>query len=357
MKAPVPGAAVICLHGDAVLLIQRANEPNRGRWSFPGGKIHPGEAARDAAAREALEETGVAVRVLDLVDVYDALFPPYHYTVADYLAEPLGELLSPRAGSDCLDARWVPLADVGEYELTAAMESVLRRALWLRDRAGVRPACLGETPREPVTPRSFPGGIYFVTPDVPPDVQVELVRAAVEGGVKLIQLRHKSADAGTLLPAARRMQEICRTSGALFLINDRIDLAVACRADGVHLGQTDLPVSVARDLLGPDAVLGVSVESSKQAATAQCDGANYLGVGPVYGSTTKLDAGPAVGLAHLAEIRAETTLPVVAIGGITLPALRDVRATGAHSAAVIGAIASAPDPAHAAGALVARWAK
>src|SRR3569833_4048239 len=145
IRAPVPGAAVVCLDGDRVLLVQRGREPNRGRWSFPGGKVEPGEAARATAEREALEETGVRVRVLEVVDVYDAIFPPYHYCVADYLALPMGSD-EPTPGSDAQAARWVPFDEVDRYDLTDAMYRVLARARWLRAvRMGAPPA-LGMAP-------------------------------------------------------------------------------------------------------------------------------------------------------------------------------------------------------------------
>ncbi len=351
---------MVCLRGNSVLLAQRGQEPNRGRWSFPGGKVEAGETARAAAEREALEETGLRVQVLEVVDVYDAIFPPYHYTVTDFLAVPAADA-EPRAAGDSMDARWVPFEEVARYEITEAMQRVLDRARWLlsvrsgappalgMDVSGVAPA--GIHPRS--ARRARVCGLYVITDEslAPGRSHLELARAALAGGARVIQLRDKRRDAGELLPAAREIGALCRAANALFIVNDRVDLALAAEADGVHLGQTDLPVPVARRLLGEERLVGVSVEDPEQVRQAERDGADYLGVGAIYGSTTKLDAGGAVGLEQLRRFAAETRLPLVAIGGITLDRIPEVRAAGARSVAVISAVAGAPDPEQAARAL------
>jgi thiamine-phosphate pyrophosphorylase len=352
-SAPTPGAAVVCLHDGCVLLIRRAREPNRGRWSFPGGRVEPGETARACAEREALEEAGLRVRVLDPVDVYDALFPPYHYTVADYLAEPAGSA-DLRPGGDVLDARWVPFEELAAYEVTEAMEAVLRRARWLDAVRRGAPAALGmPTPAPPAPVR----GVYVITDARlhPGRDHRDIARAALAGGAAAIQLRDKTTDAGLLLPAAREISAWCRAAGALFLVNDRVDLALAAEADGVHVGQTDLPAADVRRQLGPRACVGVSVENAEQARAAEAAGADYLGVGPIYGTATKADAGSAVGLEHLRRIREATRLPVVAIGGLTAARLPETRAAGADAAAVIGAVALADDMVAAVRRLAVAW--
>lgn len=359
---PVPGAAVVCLKQDCVLLVQRGREPNRGRWSFPGGKIMPGETARQAAAREALEETGVQVRVLDVVDVYDAIFPPYHYTVSDYLAvaESFDE---PVPGDDVLDARWVSFSDVDRYDLTEAMYIVLDRARWMMSIREKAPPSLGME-LEPVPPAGMVAratllervrGLYVITDDtlVPGRGHIEIAKAALEGGARLIQLRDKRRDAGELLPIACELRAMCAEANALFIVNDRVDLASACGADGVHLGQTDLPVSEARKLLGPGLIVGVSVENAEQVEQAEAAGADYLGVGAIYGSSSKGDAGAPVGLEQIRNFRGRTILPIVAIGGITLNRIPEVREAGADSIAVISAVVAAEDPSAAAWSLAA----
>jgi thiamine-phosphate pyrophosphorylase len=350
---PVAGAAVVCLKNDCVLLVQRAQEPNRGRWSYPGGKIEAGETARQAAEREALEETGLRVRVLDVVDVYDAIFPPFHYCVADYLAVPEDDI-EPLPLADAMDARWVRYDELDEYDLTEAMRRVLDRARWMMSVRDDAPPPLG-LDLEPVPPsgvktctpmRTHVRGLYVITDDAvaPGRSHVEIARAALDGGARLIQLRDKRRDAGELLSIACEIRDLCEAAGALFVVNDRADLALAACAHGVHLGQTDLPITEARRILGPDRLIGVSVESPQQAEAAEAAGADYLGVGAIYGSASKDDAGEAVGLEHLSRIRGISRLPIVAIGGITLERVPEVRSAGADCIAVISAVAGAEDP-------------
>ena len=355
LTAPVAGAAVVCLSGDSVLLVRRGREPNRGRWSFPGGKIEVGETARAAAARETLEETGLKVRVLDVVDVYDALFPPYHYCVVDYLAVPEDPETQPQPQSDVMDARWVPVAEVGRFDVTEAMEQVLARALWLRDARAGSPPCLGLAGEGSSSRETGIRGLYVITDETlaPGRTHLQITRAALSGGAQVIQLRDKRRDAGELLPIAREAGALCRRAEALFIVNDRVDLAAAAGADGVHLGQTDLPVAAARRLLGPDGLIGISVENEAHVRAAEGAGADYLGVGAIYGSATKRDAGEAVGPEQIRRFRAISFLPIVAIGGITAARIPEVRAAGADSVAVISAVAAAPDPEAAARELAA----
>jgi thiamine-phosphate diphosphorylase len=314
--------------------------------------VEPGEAARATAEREALEETGVRVTVLEVVDVYDAIFPPYHYCVADYLAVPVGAK-APTPGSDAQDARWVPFDEVDRYDLTDAMYRVLARARWLREaRLGAPPALGMET--EPVPPAGVTGssplrervrGLYVITDERlgKGRSHSEQARLALVGGAQVIQLRNKSRDTGELLPVAREIAGLCHAAGALFIVNDRVDLAVAAGADGVHLGQTDLPISSARAILGPEKLIGISVENEEQVLRA-AEGADYLGVGAIYGSATKTDAGNAVGPEQITRFRRISALPIVAIGGITGERVPEVRAAGADSVAVISAVVAADDP-------------
>jgi thiamine-phosphate pyrophosphorylase len=131
--------------------------------------------------------------------------------------------------------------------------------------------------------------------------------------------------------------------GVLFIVNDRVDVAMACGADGVHLGQDDLPVSEARRLMGREAVIGVSVDGVGQALAAQADGASYVAVGPIFETTTKPDAGSALGTGVIEDVKRAVRVPVVAIGGITVQTIESVAAAGADSAAVVTAVTRADD--------------
>ena len=188
-------------------------------------------------------------------------------------------------------------------------------------------------------------GLYVVTD---PDLSIgrsheEVASQALAGGADVIQLRDKEASTRSLYLAAHRMKALCDKAGALFIVNDRVDIAMAV-GSGVHLGQDDLPAHVARVILGPQAILGVSVENAEQAVKATEDGADYVAIGPIYEArASKHDAGEPVGVDALTFLRRHTSLPVVAIGGIKREHIGEVIGSGADGVAVISAIVSAED--------------
>lgn len=178
---------------------------------------------------------------------------------------------------------------------------------------------------------------------------IEIAEAAIRGGADVIQLRDKTASGGTLYRVALALRMLTREAKVPLIVNDRLDIALAADADGVHLGQKDLPASVARHIMGPGRILGVSAETLEEALLAEKDGADYLGVGPVFEARkTKADAGEPLGLERIARVRKHCRLPIVAIGGIDGQNARQVREAGADSAAVISAIVGADDIARAA---------
>ena len=180
----------------------------------------------------------------------------------------------------------------------------------------------------------------------------DVVRAAVRGGAGVFQLRDKELDTRKLVALAAELREVTREAGALFLVNDRADVAAAVDADGVHLGQDDLPVEAARRLLGPQKLIGISTHSVEQAREAWQRGADYIGVGPVFPTATKPEA-LARGLSLVSQVAREVPIPFVAIGGIDLSTIGDVLQAGARRVAVVRAVAGAPDVARAAAALCA----
>ncbi|MCC5839837.1 MAG: thiamine phosphate synthase [Opitutales bacterium] len=169
---------------------------------------------------------------------------------------------------------------------------------------------------------------------------------ALRSGVTVVQYRRKEGPSRLLYQEARELRAL--THGACFLVNDRVDIAMACGADGVHIGQSDLPTAVARKLLGPGSILGVTVRSVEEARLAEAAGADYVGVGAIFGTSTKEDAGPPVGLELLREIRRAIRLPITAIGGITLENAPAVIAAGAQMVCAISAVVADPRPAEAA---------
>ena len=174
---------------------------------------------------------------------------------------------------------------------------------------------------------------------------LDVARAALEGGADALQLRDKEAGGRELLRLAGEIRALVRASGGgcLFLVNDRVDVALACGAHGVHLGQEDMPARAARSLLGKGMVLGVSAGTVEEALRACEEGADYLGVGPVFATPSKPDAGEPIGLDGLRRIREAVELPVVAIGGIDAENAASVMEAGADGIAVISAVSAAED--------------
>ena len=194
--------------------------------------------------------------------------------------------------------------------------------------------------------------LYLVVETRPPGRTPEqLLRAALQGGVDMVQLRDKEADDETLLRSASLFRQICGEHGALFWVNDRPDLALRAEADGVHVGQEDLPVEEVRGTVGPDLLIGLSTHSESQLEAALGSEADELSVGPVYETPTK-PARPATGLSLIEHAaRVAERRPWFAIGGIDLGNVRQVLAAGAQRVVVVRAIRDADDPRAAAAAL------
>ncbi|MBU4278158.1 MAG: thiamine phosphate synthase [Proteobacteria bacterium] len=180
----------------------------------------------------------------------------------------------------------------------------------------------------------------------------ELARLAIAGGAGVIQFRQKQGSTRQMIETARHMLAICRRHKAKLIINDRLDVALAAEADGVHLGQDDFPLAQAREILGPDKIIGGSASSVEEAALCRAGGVDYIGLGPVYPTTSKADAGPAGGLDLLRRVSREFGLPVIAIGGINAARAAEVMEAGAHGMAVISAVCCQADPQEAAAELL-----
>ena len=171
----------------------------------------------------------------------------------------------------------------------------------------------------------------------------ETVEATLKGGLTLVQYRHKTADDIIRLEEAKKLKELCRTYGALFIVNDRIDIALAVNADGVHLGQQDTPVAIARQLLGPQRLIGRSTTNPEEMQKAIAEGVDYIGVGPVYQTPTKQDK-PAVGLEYVKHAANNCSIPWFAIGGIDTNNINDVIDAGAARIAVVRSLMQAEQP-------------
>jgi thiamine-phosphate pyrophosphorylase len=181
---------------------------------------------------------------------------------------------------------------------------------------------------------------------------LELVAEAVKGGATIIQLRGKNWISRDLLDLGLKAVRLLRPEKVPVIINDRVDIALACEADGVHLGQDDMPIFHARKLLGKNRIIGLSAATVEEAEAAEKSGADYIGAGPVFSTLSKRNLGPLLGLDGLRAIRRKVQIPVLAIGGISMGNAFDVVSAGADGLAVISAITAAPNPKKAATELI-----
>ncbi len=207
--------------------------------------------------------------------------------------------------------------------------------------------------------KSIPG-LYLIidTQALKERSHIEVASQAIRGGAKTVQLRDKLQSKKELLPIAQQLRNLCTEHNVLFIINDYLDLALASDADGLHLGQNDLPIKVARKLLPIDKILGCSATTIDQAITAESEGADYIAVGAIYPTSSKTSTttpAKVVGLETLRQVRQAISLPLVAIGGITKDNTAEVLAAGADSVAVISAILQAESPEEAARQIATRF--
>ncbi len=201
--------------------------------------------------------------------------------------------------------------------------------------------------------RAFDPTLYLITDErlSRGRSSIEIARAAIEGGATAVQLRDKHLSAREQYAIGRQLRDLTRVMGVALICNDRIDLALAIDADGVHLGQDDLSVAIARAILPGDCLVGISAGNTDEFAAGDGARADYLGVGPFAATASKSDAGAAIGAAGIGAVRALTDRPIVAIGGITRDLIPAALAAGADGVAVISAIVGAEDPRAAARAL------
>lgn len=215
---------------------------------------------------------------------------------------------------------------------------------------------VSQTVREKSRCRSDLSGLYVILdPSACPDRPLlEVLKASAMAGAKLFQYRNKSDSMKAAYAEALPLRQLAHELGVLFIVNDRCDLALAVDADGVHLGQGDLPLHLARKVMGPDKLIGISTHSREQVVAATAGEPTYLGFGPIFMPGSKADHDPVVGVAGLKAIRQLTPLPIFAIGGITLDHVEEVIKAGANGVAVVSAILKAPDISQAVNDFVSR---
>ncbi|WP_025028738.1 thiamine phosphate synthase [Caldalkalibacillus mannanilyticus] len=185
--------------------------------------------------------------------------------------------------------------------------------------------------------------LYVITGEqfYPQQEYLAVIEEAILGGADIVQLREKNKTKKELLEMAKKLKELCSKYHVPFIVNDHIDIALAVDADGIHLGQDDLPLSEARRILGSEKIIGISTHAIEEAIEAERNGADYIGVGPIYETKSKVDVVDPVGLSYIKEVVSQTKIPFVAIGGIKLHNLDKVLEAGAQRICVISAIVGA----------------
>lgn len=308
---PIPATAAIVIDPErGLLLVRRSVEPGKGLWCLPGGFMEIGETPEQGVLRELQEETGLSGKIDRFIGIEMSKSPFYESVlVAGYIVGSLKGTM--RAGDDAEEARFFP----GDRLPEIAFQSHLRFI--------ARVAKSGRIP-----PEGF--GAYVITSAD----HIRIARDACSGGARILQYRDKSIDARSLLRTAREIRKITRDHGTLLIVNDRIDIALMAEADGIHLGQTDMPQAEVRKIVPPHLIVGVSTHSLEQALKAQGEGADYIGIGPVFATPTKADY-PPIGIETLRRVARAVTVPFVAIGGITLTNMDQIKATGARNVAMV----------------------
>jgi thiamine-phosphate pyrophosphorylase len=312
---PVPATAAVAFNesGD-LLLVRRGQKPGRGKWCLPGGFQETGETPEQCTLREFKEETGLDGRVLGLIALEMGHNPQAgEVLVAGYRVRAGEGDLQP--GDDAVAADYFPLERLPELAFLSHVRIIERAARPLRARRLFR---------------DLPGGAYVVTSND----HLRVARDACNGGARIVQYREKEAPAARRLETARRIREVTREHGTLFIVNDQLDIALLSEADGVHLGQEDVAIGDARSMLPSGFIIGLSCSSLAEAREAARQGADYLGVGAVFATPVKAEYA-VLGLDGLRRIADEISLPLVAIGGVNRENMAAVKAAGARHLAMV----------------------
>lgn len=312
---PLPATAVVVFNErKELLLVRRGQEPGKDKWCLPGGFQETDETPGECALRELQEETGISGRLQEALGMEMNTHPWYRAVlVIGYLAAAEGGRLA--AGDDAVDAAYFPLPQLPELAFQSHARIIERAARPFQARLRFR---------------DQPGGAYVVTSND----HLAIAREACRGGARIVQYRDKDAPAARRLETARCIRGLCRESGTLFIVNDQLDIALLSEADGVHLGQDDVPLADARALLPPHMLVGISCTCLEEALAAEHQGADYLGVGAVIATPTKENY-PVVGLEGLRRIAAAVSIPIAAIGGVNLENMAAMKAAGAKYPAMV----------------------
>lgn len=315
---PLPATAAVVINDkNEVLLVKRKVEPQKGNWCLPGGFIELDETPESGCLRELQEETGLDAEIDRLIGVYPSKSPIHNWVlVIGFAVKNMKGTILP--GDDCEDAVFFKL----EPEPTLAFkshQSILRKAL-NSDRS-----------RKPGL-KTGDFGAYVITSGD----HREIARQACRAGARILQYRDKTSTRKELLRTAQTIREITAQHNTLFIMNDFIDIALLAAADGVHLGQDDIPLAQARKLVPLGFIIGCSTHSLAQALEAEKSGADYIGSGPVFATPTKEHYTP-IGIDCVKQVVQTVHIPVVAIGGLNLQNIPGLYAAGIRNFAMVRA--------------------
>lgn len=324
---PVPATAVVVANEkNEILLVQRGVEPAKEQWCLPGGFLEVDETAEEGSLRELKEETGLEGDVDGLISNEISHSPFYRSVlVLGYRIKNLrGQL---KAGDDCIDAHFFDSRKLPPVAFRSH-RAILSKALNIPG----SPFSVSEVVKAGRLKNFGNFGAYVITSRD----HLKIAEHACKGGARIIQYRDKKASRKTLLENARAIREITRKTGTLFIVNDYVDIAILCDADGVHLGQDDISIADARELTPPGFVIGRSTHSLEQAIEAEKQGADYIGSGPVFATPTKETYVP-IGIDTVREVVKTVDIPVIAIGGLNLGNYLEIKAVGAKNFAMVRA--------------------
>ena len=317
---PIPATAAVYFNKNReILLVMRKVDPKKGEWCLPGGFVEIEETPEQCCLRELKEETNLRGVISKLMGVYLSDSPVYKSVlVIGYLMRDVeGEIA---AGDDAEEVCFFPIDRLPMIAFESH-RSLIHDGIRLFE--NLRPA-----PVVNESPIHF--GAYVITSNS----HSQVAENACRGGARIVQYRDKDPDKKSVLARAMEIRAITRKNNSLFVVNDYIDIACLVLADGVHLGQDDLPIKEARTILPGHSIIGVSTHSLEQALRGQADGADYIAIGPVFPTPTKENYSP-VGLETVKKVIKAVSVPVVAIGGITLDHVSELKEAGVENVAMV----------------------